>query len=96
MIRIVVFLLVVALIGFGAAWIADRPGEVAITWQGWRMETSVTVAAVVLDYSGKVIGVVAIDGSYAPVIECDGSSDPTLSLSGEYAPTLSLPGSTHG
>jgi HemY protein len=48
MIRIVVFLLVVALIAFGAAWIADRPGEVAITWQGWRMETSVTVAAVVL------------------------------------------------
>ncbi len=48
MIRIVVFLLVVALIGFGAAWIADRPGEVAITWQGWRMETSVTVAAVAL------------------------------------------------
>ena len=48
MIRIVVFLLIVALIGFGAAWIADRPGEVAITWQGWRMETSVTVAAVAL------------------------------------------------
>ncbi len=48
MIRIVVFLLFVALIAFGAAWIADRPGEVAITWQGWRMETSVTVAAVAL------------------------------------------------
>ncbi|HEY8268334.1 MAG TPA: heme biosynthesis HemY N-terminal domain-containing protein [Xanthobacteraceae bacterium] len=48
MTRIVVFLLVVALIGFGAAWIADRPGEVAITWQGWRMETSLAVAAVVL------------------------------------------------
>ncbi len=48
MIRIVVFLLVVVLLAFGAAWIADRPGEVAITWQGWRMETSVTVAAVVL------------------------------------------------
>ena len=48
MIRIVVFLLAVALMAFGAAWIADRPGEVAITWQGWRMETSVTVAAVAL------------------------------------------------
>ncbi len=48
MIRIVVFLLLVALLAFGAAWVADRPGEVAITWQGWRMETSVTVAAVAL------------------------------------------------
>ena len=26
-------------------WIADRPGEVAITWMGYRIETSVMVAA---------------------------------------------------
>jgi HemY protein len=46
MIRVILFLALVALIALGAAWIADRPGDVAITWQGYRIETSVTVAAV--------------------------------------------------
>lgn len=45
MIRLVVYLLVLALIAFGIAWLADRPGEVAIVWQGWHIETSVMVAA---------------------------------------------------
>jgi HemY protein len=44
-IRIVVFLIVVAILALGAAWIMDRPGEVVVTWLGWRMSTSVTVAA---------------------------------------------------
>ncbi len=48
MIRIVVFLALLAVLAFGAAWIAERPGEVAITWQGWRLETSVIVAAAAL------------------------------------------------
>ena len=30
---------------FGAAWLADRPGEVMIVWQGRRIETSVAVLA---------------------------------------------------
>ena len=29
---------------FGVVWFADRPGDVAITWQGYRIETSVMVA----------------------------------------------------
>ncbi len=45
MIRVVLFLLSVALIAFGIAWVADRPGEVAVTWLGYRIETSVTMAA---------------------------------------------------
>ena len=45
MIRIVLFLVSVAVIAAGVAWIADRPGEVAITWMGYRIETSVMVAA---------------------------------------------------
>jgi HemY protein len=44
-IRLVVYLLVLALVAFGVAWLADRPGEVAIVWQGWHIETSVMVAA---------------------------------------------------
>src|SRR5262245_61440363 len=45
MIRVLVYLAVVALLAFGAVWLADRPGDVAITWQGERVETSVMVAA---------------------------------------------------
>jgi HemY protein len=45
MIRIVLFLVSVTLIAAGFAWVADRPGEVAISWMGYRIETSVMVAA---------------------------------------------------
>jgi HemY protein len=43
MIRIVLFLIVVGALALGAAWLADRPGEVVVTWQGWRIETSLMV-----------------------------------------------------
>ena len=43
MIRVVFFLLVVGALSLGVAWLADRPGEVVITWQGWRIETSLMV-----------------------------------------------------
>ena len=45
MIRVVLFLVALALIAFGFAWVADRPGEIAVTWLGYRIETSVMVAA---------------------------------------------------
>jgi HemY protein len=48
MIRVIIYLALVTLIALAGAWIADRPGEVAITWQGWRIETSVIVATVLL------------------------------------------------
>ena len=34
MIRVILFLALVALLALGVVWIADRPGDVAITWQG--------------------------------------------------------------
>src|SRR5437870_5605028 len=46
MIRVVFYLVIVALLAFGAVWLADRPGEVAITWQGQRLDTSVMVLIV--------------------------------------------------
>ena len=46
MIRVILFLALVALIAFGVVWLADRPGDVAITWQGYRIETSVMVMMV--------------------------------------------------
>jgi len=45
MIRVVLFLISVALIAAGFVWFADRPGDVAITWMGYRTETSLMVAA---------------------------------------------------
>jgi HemY protein len=51
MIRVIIYLIVIAALAFGAVWLAERPGEVAITWQGSRVDTSVmvlTAAAVAL------------------------------------------------
>src|SRR5207302_690955 len=43
MIRVILYLIVIVLLAFGAVWLAERPGEVAITWQGRRLDTSVMV-----------------------------------------------------
>lgn len=48
MIRIVIFLVALGVAALGFAWVADRPGEVAVTWMGYRIETSVMVAALAL------------------------------------------------
>jgi HemY protein len=48
MIRVIMFLLAVAVLAAGFAWLADRPGEVAVTWLGYRLETSVMVAGLAL------------------------------------------------
>jgi HemY protein len=45
MIRVVIFLFAIGVLAIGAAWLADRPGEVVISWQGWRIDTSVAVLA---------------------------------------------------
>ena len=45
MIRVILFLLAVAVLAAGFAWVADRPGDVVITWMGYHIETSVMVAA---------------------------------------------------
>jgi HemY protein len=43
MIRVVYFLIIIGALSLGVAWLADRPGDVVITWQGWRIETSLMV-----------------------------------------------------
>ena len=45
MIRVILFLLAAAVLAAGFVWVADRPGDVAITWMGYHIETSVMVAA---------------------------------------------------
>src|SRR5712691_7073429 len=46
MIRVLVYLVIVGALAFGAVWLADRPGDVAITWQGRHIDTSVMVLLV--------------------------------------------------
>lgn len=46
--RLFLFLAVTALVVAAAVWLADRPGAVTMHWQGWRVDTSVPVLAVVL------------------------------------------------
>ncbi|QEL25277.1 heme biosynthesis protein HemY [Bosea sp. F3-2] len=46
MVRVLIYLAVFACLAFGAVWLADRPGEVSVLWQGYRIETSVAIAAI--------------------------------------------------
>ena len=48
MYRIILFLLLIALAAAGAAWVADQPGEVVMTWGHWRASPSLPVFALVL------------------------------------------------
>lgn len=43
MLRIVIFLVLVTLAGAGAAWVADQPGDVVMTWDGYRASPSIPV-----------------------------------------------------
>ena len=46
MIRILIFLLVVFCLGLGFAWLADRPGDLVITFSGYQYQVTLMVAAV--------------------------------------------------
>jgi HemY protein len=48
MVRIVLFLLLIALAGAGAAWVADQPGDVVMTWGGWRASPPLPVFALLV------------------------------------------------
>jgi len=48
MIRIILFLVLIALAGLGAAWVADQPGDVVMTWGAWRASPSVPTFALLL------------------------------------------------
>ncbi len=48
MTRILFFVLWVFALAAGFSWLADRPGDLVVTWQGMRYEISLLVAAVAL------------------------------------------------
>lgn len=45
MIRVLVYFIIVFLVAACAAWLADRPGEVVLHWQGYEIRTSLLLAA---------------------------------------------------
>lgn len=46
MIRVLFYLVVIFALGLGFAWLADRPGDMVVTFQGYQYQVSLTVAAV--------------------------------------------------
>src|SRR6267378_2847396 len=48
MIRIILFLVLIALVAAGAAWVADQTGDVVLSSGGWRIETTLPVFALAL------------------------------------------------
>jgi len=58
MYRIILFLLLIALAGWGASWVADQPGEVLISWSGGQAHPSLPVFVLLL-------GIVVVAGILA-------------------------------
>jgi HemY protein len=48
--RLVAYLLAIVALAIGLSWLADRPGSLVITWQGYEVETSVFRAVVLLAF----------------------------------------------
>ena len=45
MIRIISFLIIIALAAFVATWVGDQSGDIVLSWSGWQIETSLPVFA---------------------------------------------------
>ena len=58
MIRLLVFLVFLAAVAFGFAWLADNPGEVTFVWLGQRVETDTTVLFIGL--GALIVGVLVV------------------------------------
>ena len=55
MIRVVMYLILVGAAAYGVARFADVPGDVVVTWQGLRIETSLMVMG-----AGLLVAVIAL------------------------------------
>ncbi|MDA9435341.1 heme biosynthesis protein HemY [Bradyrhizobium sp. CCBAU 51627] len=56
MLRIVLFLVLIALAGAGAAWVADQPGNVVLTWGGFRASPTIPVFVLCLGiFAGLIV-----------------------------------------
>lgn len=57
MIRVILFLALIAAAAAGAAWVADQPGDVALSWGGWRAEMALPVFVL-------AVGIVVVAGMF--------------------------------
>ena len=48
MVRLLFIILLAFLAAVGAAWLADNPGRAVIDWNGWRLETTAAIMALLL------------------------------------------------
>lgn len=58
MIRLIVYIAILGAAALGFAWLADRPGEVTLVWQGQRIETdlvTVVIGLIVLVVAALVV-----------------------------------------
>ena len=55
MLRLIGFLLAVAIIAAGLGWLADNPGELTLQWQGYYAEVSLFTAVVILAATAVVV-----------------------------------------
>lgn len=73
MIRLILFLVIVAALVAGGVWMADNPGLVTVQWLGWRLDSSVPIlllavflllilVGVVLRVLSRLLGLPAIFG----------------------------------
>jgi HemY protein len=51
MIRLILYLVGVGILATGLAWLADRPGQMVLTWQGYEIETTVFRAVVIFAFA---------------------------------------------
>ncbi|HEY1944498.1 MAG TPA: heme biosynthesis HemY N-terminal domain-containing protein [Roseiarcus sp.] len=58
MVRLLLFLVALALAGYGLTWLAENPGEVALTWRGVEYDVSLIVALGVVVALAVVLAVV--------------------------------------
>lgn len=50
MIRVLLYIALLFAVAAGFAWLADRPGEISLVWQGYEIHTSLMVAAIALAF----------------------------------------------
>jgi HemY protein len=60
--RVPIALILIAIVVAAAAFVADHPGRVDITWQGWEIETSVGVLV------GAIVVVLAVLGAIGAIL----------------------------
>ena len=58
MIRLVLFIVIIALASWGIVWVADNPGTVSLNWGGWQIDTSASVLTAVAVLFAAIVAII--------------------------------------